>query len=114
MDKYLDLLPMFVDSIREIRELIISNIVLIGQISAPTFHEKRRAESLVERLAEFQMDECAIDDYGNPMGIIRGTSPTKPPIFIATSCPYTISPPSNSGGEYKSIPTSSRRVLLGT
>jgi tripeptide aminopeptidase len=82
MDKYLDLLPMFVDKIREIREIIISNIVLIGQIPAPTFHEKRRAEHLVERLAEFQVDECAIDDYGNPMGMIRGTSPTKPPIFI--------------------------------
>ena len=82
MDKYLDLLPMFVDKIREIREIIISNIVLIGQIPAPTFHERRRAEHLVERLAESQMDECAIDDYGNPMGMIRGTSPTKPPIFI--------------------------------
>jgi len=82
MDKYLDSLPMFVDKIREIREVIISNIVLIGQIPAPTFHERRRAEHLVERLAESQMDECAIDDYGNPMGMIRGTSPTKPPIFI--------------------------------
>ena len=83
MDKYLDTLPMFVDKIRKIRELIISNIVLLGQIPAPTFHEKRRAEMLVERLAEFQVDECSIDDYGNPMGVIRGTSPTKPPIFVA-------------------------------
>jgi len=82
MDKYLDILPMFVDKIREIRELIISNIVLLGQIPAPTFHEKRRAEQLVERLAEFQIDECSIDDYGNPMGVIRGTSPTNPPIFV--------------------------------
>ena len=84
MDKYLDALPMFVDKIQEIREIIISNIVLIGQIPAPTFHEKRRAEHLVERLAEVQVDECTIDDYGNPMGMIRGTSPTKPPIFIVT------------------------------
>jgi tripeptide aminopeptidase len=82
MDKYLDALPIFVDKIRKIREIIISNIVLIGQIPAPTFHEKRRAEHLVERLAEFQVDECSIDDFGNPVGIIRGTSPTKPPIFI--------------------------------
>jgi len=82
MDKYLDALPMFVDKIRKIREIIISNIVLMGQIPAPTFHENRRAAHLVERLAEFQVDECAIDDYGNPMGVIRGTSPTKPPIFI--------------------------------
>ena len=82
MDKYLEALPMFVDKIREIREIVISNIVLLGQIPAPTFHEKRRAEHLVERLAEFQVDECAIDDYGNPIGVIRGTSPTKPPIFV--------------------------------
>ena len=82
MDKYLDALPMFVDRIREIREIIISNIVLLGQIPAPTFHENRRAEHLVERLAEFQVDECAIDDFGNPMGVIRGSSPTKPPIFV--------------------------------
>lgn len=82
MDKYLDALPMFVDKIRETREVIISNIVLLGQIPAPTFHEKKRAEHLVARLAEFQVDECTIDDYGNPIGVIHGTSPTKPPIFV--------------------------------
>jgi acetylornithine deacetylase/succinyl-diaminopimelate desuccinylase-like protein len=82
MDKYLDTLPMFVDKIRKIRELIISNIVLLGQIPAPTFHEGRRAELLVERLAKLQVDKCSIDDYGNPIGVIRGTSPTKPPIFV--------------------------------
>jgi tripeptide aminopeptidase len=82
MDKYLDILPTFVDKIREVREIIISNIVLIGQISAPTFHEKRRAKQLVERFAECQVDECTIDDFGNPVGVIRGSSPDKPPIFV--------------------------------
>lgn len=82
MDKYLEVLPVFVDKIREIREIIISNIVLLGQTPAPTFHEKQRAEHLVERMAEFQVDECAIDDFGNPMAVIRGTSPTTPPIFV--------------------------------
>ena len=74
MEKYLDVLPTFVDQIRKIREIIISNIVLIGQIPAPTFHERRRAECLVERLAEFQVDECSIDDFGSPIGLIRGAS----------------------------------------
>lgn len=82
MDKYLDILPTFVDKIREVREIIISNIVLIGQVSAPTFHEKRRAKQLVERFAECQVDECTIDDFGNPVGVIRGSSPDKPPIFV--------------------------------
>jgi hypothetical protein len=82
MDQYLDVLPTFVDKIREVREIIISNIVLIGQISAPTFHERRRAERLVERFAEFQVDECTVDDFGNPIGVIRGSSSVKPPIFV--------------------------------
>ncbi len=82
MEKYLDVLPTFVDRIRKVREIIISNIVLIGQISAPTFYERRRAEFLVERLADFQVDECSIDDFGNPIGVIRGSSPEKRSIFV--------------------------------
>lgn len=83
MEKYLNELPRFVDQIRKIREIVISNIVLIGQIPAPTFHERHRAERLVERLSDFNADECIIDDYGNPVGVIRGTAAEKPAIFVA-------------------------------
>lgn len=82
MERYLDVLPSFVDQIRKIREIIISNIVLLGQISAPTFYERRRAECLVERLADFHVDECSIDDFGNPIGVIRGASAENQPIFV--------------------------------
>ena len=82
MEEYLRVLPRFVDQIRNIREIIISNIVLIGQISAPTFYERRRAECLVERLADFQVDECSIDDFGNPIGVIRGASAEKQSVFV--------------------------------
>ncbi len=82
MYNYLDKLPSFVCSVKEIREIIISNIVLIGQIASPTFQEERRASYLLERLAEFQVDECTTDSFGNPIGVIRGTSDSKPPIFV--------------------------------
>jgi len=82
MEKYLELLPGFVENIRAIREIIISNIVLLGQIPAPTFHEARRAERLVERLSEFPVDECSLDAFGNPVAMIRGQSNTRPPIFL--------------------------------
>ena len=36
----------------------------------------------MERLAEFQVDECTTDGYRNPIGIIKGTSESKPPIFV--------------------------------
>jgi tripeptide aminopeptidase len=82
MDSYLDKLPAFVDAIKSIKETIITNIVLIGQIPAPTFKEKRRTSVFMERLADFRVDECTTDGYRNPIGIIKGTSETKPPIFV--------------------------------
>jgi tripeptide aminopeptidase len=82
MDSYLDKLPAFVDTIESIKETIITNIVLIGQIPAPTFKEKRRTSVFMERLADFGVDECTTDGYRNPIGIIKGTSETRPPIFV--------------------------------
>ena len=82
MEKYLDKVPSFVEAIKSMKETIIANIVFIGQIPAPTFKEKRRTDFFMERLAEFQVDECTTDGYRNPIGIIRGSSPSKPPVFI--------------------------------
>ncbi len=82
MKTYLDKLPAFIDNIKSIKETIIANIVLIGQVPSPTFKEKRRTSVFMERLAEFQVDECSTDGYRNPIGIIRGTSETKPPILV--------------------------------
>ena len=84
MEKHLDKLPSFVEAIKSIKETIIANIVFIGQIPAPTFKEKKRTDFFMERLAEFQVDECTTDGYRNPIGIIRGTAPSKPPVFASS------------------------------
>lgn len=82
MSDYLARLTSFVDEIESIKETIITNIVLIGQVPAPTFKEKRRAGIFLDRLVECRADECTTDGYRNPIGIIRGTSSSKPPIFL--------------------------------
>ncbi len=82
MNEFLKNLPAMVDEIKSIRDTIITNIVLIGQVPAPTFKESRRSTLFQERLAEFGVDEVTTDGYRNPIGIIRGTSPEKPPIFV--------------------------------
>ncbi|MBW2590982.1 MAG: hypothetical protein JRD71_09760, partial [Deltaproteobacteria bacterium] len=82
MNNYLEKLPSFVDTIESIKETIIANIVLIGQVPAPTFKEKRRAGIFLDRLSECRADECTTDGYRNPIGIVRGTSSSKPPIFL--------------------------------
>ncbi|MCP4752164.1 MAG: hypothetical protein GY866_14805 [Proteobacteria bacterium] len=82
MVDYLEKIPAIVDVIESVRNTIITNVVLIGEKSAPTFREKERADMFMERLAEFQVDECTWDSYKNPIGIIRGTVPEKSPIFM--------------------------------
>jgi len=82
MNNFLEKLPGLVDEIKSLREIIITNIVLIGQTPAPTFREKKRSKLFMERLAEFQVDEVTTDGYRNPIGILRGSDPGKPPIFI--------------------------------
>ena len=82
MDSFLENLPALVDEVKSLREIIITNIVLIGQTPAPTFREKRRSMLFMDRLAEFQVDEVTTDGYRNPIGIIRGSDPSKPPIFV--------------------------------
>lgn len=83
MEEMLAKLPEMVDRIREIREVIISNIVLIGQTPAPTFGEAARAEVFLERLSDAQADFCSTDDFNNPVGVIAGTSGgEKPPILV--------------------------------
>jgi tripeptide aminopeptidase len=82
MQHYLDKLTEYVDILASIKEVIITNIVLLGQVPSPTFKERRRSRLFLERLAGFSVDECTTDGYQNPIGIIRGTSRDKPPIFI--------------------------------
>jgi len=82
MPPYLKNLPGYVEAIRNIRETIIANIVFLGQIPAPTFHEKRRALKFMDRLLENDVDECTTDGYQNPIGIIRGKQSDLPPILL--------------------------------
>lgn len=81
MNDYIRNLPKICDQIKAMADIIIANIVLVGQIPAPTFFEQERCSYFKRRLSEFKVDECADDGYSNPIGIIRGTSHTKPPIF---------------------------------
>ena len=82
MDDFIKNLPNLVPEIKAARDIIITNIVLIGQTPAPTFKEKRRSAVFMERLAEFGVDEVTTDGYRNPIGIIHGTASDKAPIFV--------------------------------
>lgn len=60
------------DSYREIRETLLSNLIFLSEIPAPTFDEYARANALVNRYSGYEMLNCSVDEMGNALGIIPG------------------------------------------
>ena len=58
--------------LRQLSELILANIVMLGEIPSPTFNEEARVRFLIERFSENRMLNCSTDEKGNALGIIPG------------------------------------------
>ena len=54
------------------REMLLANLVMIGEIPAPTFGESRRIEFLKQRFNECGLSSCSTDEVGNGVGILPG------------------------------------------
>lgn len=79
----LDTLPGFQEGIRGINEILLTNLVMVSEIPAPTFHEQRRMEFLLERFNEYQLQNCSTDETGNALGILPGQSGDRNILVVA-------------------------------
>lgn len=70
----LESLPELVDAIQDQKELLLANLVMLGEIPAPTFKEEERIEFLINRFKEADIRKHSIDEVGNGIGILEGTS----------------------------------------
>lgn len=57
----------------QFREILLANLVMIGEIPAPTFGEERKIEFLLNRFNEAGLSESSIDDCGNGIGVLEGS-----------------------------------------
>ena len=68
----LSALPRLREGCESIRETLLANLVMLGEIPAPTFKEERRVRLLVQRFSECGLQNCSTDELGNGFGIIPG------------------------------------------
>ena len=55
------------------QENIIQRQMELTLIPAPTFHEENKAARLLEMFKEEGLEDCHIDEFGNAVGLRRGT-----------------------------------------
>mgnify|MGYP006276805565 CR=1 FL=1 len=103
VEAILDELPKFIERARECRDLILGNLVMLGEIPAPTFKEEDRVEFLMQRFSECGLQNCSTDETGNGVGVIPGEDSSRSILLVAhpdtiftTATDHTVSVHSDS------------------
>ena len=83
LDRILKILPDYRPCADRVRDLLLADLVMIGEIPAPTFHERERMEFILNRFQECGLQHCSIDEKGNGMGILPGESDARHLLLVA-------------------------------
>jgi len=76
-------LPGLENKAREMKETLLANLAMVGEIPAPTFKEEDRINFLMTRFKEAGMNQESVDEVGNGVGIIEGKKNNKNILVVA-------------------------------
>ncbi len=65
-------LPRLVAGAEGMRDLLLADVVMIGEILSPTFGEQERIRFIGNRFAEYGLQACALDEKGNGSAVLPG------------------------------------------
>jgi len=66
-------LPEFAAAAVALRDVLLANLVMIGEVAAPTGEEQARVQLLAERLGACGYSDCSIDEVGSVSARLPGT-----------------------------------------
>jgi len=72
-DDILRVLPVIREASQSAREILLANLVMIGEIPSPTFEEYQRVEFIQNRFVESGLHNASADEMGNALGILPGS-----------------------------------------
>jgi len=73
LDTILDNISCHRDALQPVREILLANAMMIGEIPSPTGEEEERITFLSNRFTEEGLQNISIDQAGNCMAVIPGT-----------------------------------------
>jgi len=84
-DEFSDILarlPAYRDRLKQIREVLLANLVMTAEIPAPTFGEADRTEFLCRRFSEEGLQNTSSDEKDNALGILPGSDDEQGKILV--------------------------------
>lgn len=66
-------LPELEEKLKKYREVLLANLVMLGEIPAPTFNESNRVKFILDRFDESGLTDSSIDGAGNGVGVLSGS-----------------------------------------
>lgn len=79
----LENLDHYAEAAESIGEMLLGNLVMVGEIPAPTFQEEERVRFLHDRFTEIGLTNISTDEAGNAFGILEGTDRKKNILVVA-------------------------------
>lgn len=61
------------EAAESMRDILLANVVMIGEIPAPTCYEDQRVQFIQNRFSECGLQNCSADEVGNGFGILNGS-----------------------------------------
>lgn len=72
LDSIVEKLPDYIDKLKSVSEVLLSNLVMVGEIPAPTFREAKRVQFMLDRFTEAELQNSSTDEAGNAVAILPG------------------------------------------
>ncbi len=72
VDEIIRNLPAIREVCVSLRETLLANLVMLGEIPSPTFSEKARVDFLLQRFSECGLSNTSTDECGNGVGLLPG------------------------------------------
>ena len=83
LERIISALPRYRETLMELREIVLANTVMFGEITAPTFAEEGRIRFLQDRFTECALQNICTDEAGNGMAVVQGKTSERNILVVA-------------------------------